>query len=145
MLSRDNNDVLYSKIIRFGHLWCQRCRLPRGLDCAHIMPRERITTRFLLEPVRNAVALCRDCHQWFDTHKNTEILFNEDAQDRFMPESSYHWLVLEAGYTWTDLRRLYAISQDDFIGIENGTYSSARKDIGRELRKYLRFLEGGSA
>ncbi len=133
----DSNDVIYSKIIRFGKYRCDRCHLVRDLQCAHIMGRGHYATRFMLEPVRNAVALCADCHDWFDSHKIRAVLFEEKKRVFNYAEESYTWLVKgNQRYTWDQLLLLYAKGQTHFQG-----YSFKKKEIGIYLKARLKELE----
>ncbi len=101
----DPNDTLYSKIIRWGHTRCLRCGRTRKLQCCHIMGRGRHSTRFMLKPLRNAIPLCTDCHDWFDTHKIIACICEPEKRVFNPKDESYHFLV-SLGYTWGDLERL---------------------------------------
>lgn len=125
----DSNDIIYSKIIRFGKVRCDRCNRVKPLQCAHIIPRGHYATRFMLEPIKNAVALCADCHDWFDSHKAKEILFDERLQKIKQPDNRWWWLVHAAGYTWEQLLLLHAKGQTVFQG-----YSFKKKEIGIYLK-----------
>lgn len=125
----DSNDIVYSKIIRFGKHRCDRCNCVKELQCAHIISRGHYATRFMLEPFKNAVALCSDCHDWFDSHKAKEILFDERLQAIKQPDNRWWWLVNVMGYTWEQLLLLHAKGETVFQG-----YSFKKKEIGRELK-----------
>lgn len=134
----DVNDTLYSKIIRFGHTRCLRCLKVKDLQCAHIIGRGNYSTRFLLGPVRNAVPLCSDCHDWFDRCKNNTPIFNENARPFFLAiENAYAFLVERCGYSWRDLQRLYLLGQTS----PKEKYVYWKKDITLQLRIILRDLE----
>ena len=107
----DPNDVLYSQIIRFGQTRCWKCGKHRDLQACHIISRGDYATRFLLEPVRNAIPLCAGDHDWFDTHTSNDILFNEELQKIPQPDNRWWFLVKKCGYTWQDLILLYRLSQ----------------------------------
>lgn len=134
----DVNDTLYSKIIRFGVTRCLRCIKVRDLQCAHIVGRSSYSTRFALEPVRNAVPLCSDCHSWFDQHKDNTPIFNEAARAFFTAsQNSYYWLVQFAGYEWRDLQKLYLAGQQTM----KFKYAWTKKEITKDLRAHLKRLE----
>lgn len=110
----DPNDALYSKIIRFGHPQCARCgKIPKALQCAHIMGRARHSTRFMLRPVRNAIQLCggpfNSCHHFFDTHKMFPLLMDPAKRVFTADEESFTFLVERCGYTWEQLELLYKL------------------------------------
>lgn len=53
-------DRLFSELIRSrGH--CERCGSPRDLECAHVLSRRYLNTRWREE---NARCLCMVCHRW---------------------------------------------------------------------------------
>lgn len=104
-------DTLYSKIIRFDKERCERCQHTAALQCAHIMSRRHLSTRWMLEPVKNAVALCSACHDWFDTHVSKDILFDERLQKIKQPDNRYWFLVDKCGYTFESLVDLYRRAQ----------------------------------
>ena len=128
----DPNDALYSKIIRHGKIRCERCLCVRDLQCAHIMPRGHHRTRYMLKPYKNAVALCCDCHNWFDTHRDDTPIFEVDARRFYSPlKNAYTFLVFRCGYTWLDLHNLYALAH-------HGTskYGVIEKtEVGRQLKE----------
>lgn len=141
----DANDILYSKIIRYGVNRCFRCHLWRDVQCAHIMSRRYYSTRFTLTPKPNAIPLCASCHDWFDSHKDNTPIFNEEARRYFMPaQNSYAFLVKRAvesgGYTWEDLQILYVKSQGVFTG-----YVCKKKQINLELKAALAMKMAGEA
>ena len=110
-IKRDVNDDLYSKIIRHGKNRCERCLRSRDLQCAHIMGRANKSTRWALKPVKNAVALCFSCHEWFDKHKIMACIL-EPKKRVFSPnDESFTFLVAQCGYTWEDLTNLYIQSR----------------------------------
>lgn len=107
----DPNDTLYSKIIRFSGL-CARCGRAGGkLQCAHIIGRKHKTTRWMLEPVRNAVALCFACHAWLDEHKIKALVFDPSKRVLSADDEAYTFLVERCGYTWEDLQLLFVFAQ----------------------------------
>ena len=137
-IKTDVNDTLYSKIIRYGHTRCLRCRLHKNLQCAHIIGRSHKTTRWMLRPVKSSIPLCSDCHDWFDRSKDDTPLFNEKAREFFMPEkNAYMWLVYEGGYSWEELLKLY------YLGHRTQTNCGAieKKEITRQLKAVLKQLE----
>ena len=104
----DPNDVLYSKIIRFGQDLCWRCNKVRRLEAAHIMGRRHHSTRFMLDPVVNAIPLCGYCHRkWFDRKKMDRLLWDPKARVFTAEDESYTFLVEKCGYTWAQLELLY--------------------------------------
>ena len=105
----DPNDVLYSQIIRFGQTRCWRCHNVRRLEAAHIMGRIHKATRFLLEPVRNAIPLDGYCHRkWFDRHKQISLITHPERRVFTAEDESFTFLVEKCGYTWAQLEYLYA-------------------------------------
>ena len=104
-------DKLYSQIVRQGKDRCQKCDKVRALQCCHIITRGRQATRYMFNPVQNAVALCADCHKWFDRTTAKDILFNEELQKIKQPDNRWWWLVNSAGYTWQQLLKLHWISE----------------------------------
>lgn len=134
------NDKLYSQIIRFGKDRCERCGFVRPLQCAHIMSRGSESTRFLLEPIRNGVALCSTCHDWFDRNKIKAVLF-EEAKRVFQDyEEGYTFLVKRLGYTWDQLVQLYVMAQRPVTGLPK---TLREKHIRIELTQKLKELENG--
>lgn len=135
----DINDTLFSKIIRHGKTRCQRCQKVKTLQAAHIIGRGSYSTRFMLEPVRNAISLCSDCHVgWFDKSKDNTPIFDDAARRYFKPESNaYAFLVENCGYLWKDLQRLYLLSQQR----PKIHYKYWKKEQTRQLREYLDRLE----
>jgi len=111
----DKNDSLFSKIIRHGKHRCQKCFRPNQLQCCHIFDRGRYSTRFT---ERNAIALCLTCHEWFDSTRAKDILFNEQLQKIYQPDNRWWWLVNRSGlgYSWDELRKLYWLSESPFQG-----------------------------
>lgn len=107
----DPNDTLYSKIIRFGRTRCMRCQLARELQCAHIIGRSHYATRFMLKPVRNAIALCMTCHNWLDTSKMKSLVFDPSKRVFTASEESYTFLNVMCGYSWNDIEKLFILSQ----------------------------------
>ena len=103
----DTNDTLYSKIIRFGKTRCEMCRCVKPLQCSHIMGRGRHATRFLIKPKPNSIALCVDCHGWFDTHKIWQLIYDERKRVFNWKEESYTFLVEKLGYTWDELQKIH--------------------------------------
>lgn len=106
----DKNDVLYSKIIRYGKSKCLKCEKPRTLQCCHIMRRGHHSTRFLLEPKPNAIAMCSSCHDWADSHWMDSLIFDESKRVFNHKEESYTFLVEKCGYTWEDIQTLKVLS-----------------------------------
>lgn len=133
----DINDTLYSKIIRFGHQRCVRCKRVRELQCAHIMGRGRYNTRFLLTPIKNGIPLCSDCHSWFDSKTSKDILFDERLQKIPQRDNRWYWLVSEMGYTWQNLIWLYHLSESP----SQIPYSFKKKEITQHLKAELERLE----
>jgi len=131
-VKRDVNDGLYSDIIRLGNPQCWRCDRERQLDACHIMKRGHYTTRFMLKPVKNAVPLCRGCHDWFDKHQIPALIF--DVKKRVLTEhdESFTFLVEICGYTWENLQYLKIQSQLTFRG-----YKWKKKEITKHLRLEL--------
>lgn len=140
-IKRDTNDILYSKIIRHGHTRCMRChkfKLPEKLQAAHIIGRSGHSTRFQLEPVKNAVPLCADCHSWFDGAKDNTPIFDDASRRYFTPEkNAYAFLVENCGYLWRDLQKLYLAGQQR----PKIHYKYWKKDMTKMLRLVLGELE----
>lgn len=107
----DANDTLYSKIIRHGRTRCMRCDQVRELQAAHIVGRAHYSTRFMLKPVRNAVALCMACHNWFDSSKMKGLIFESRKRVFTAAEEGYTFLNVMCGYSWNDLEKLFILSQ----------------------------------
>lgn len=136
----DPNDKFYSEIIRFGLDRCQRCDCHRSLACCHIMGRSYKGTRWMIKPVRNAIALCADCHSWFDSCKDDTPIFNEKSRPFFLPEkNAYSFLVQRCYYKWDDLHNLYALAHRSTI-----KYGSIEKnEIKKQLKEYLASIKKG--
>ena len=133
----DVNDTLYSKIIRFGVERCQRCNERKTLQCAHIVGRASKSTRFLLEPVKNAIPLCATCHSWFDQHKDNTPVFDELARRYFsLAQNSYVFLFRSCGYSWTDLQKLIIWGKKPSSG-----YKYVKSEITLQLKEHLKRLE----
>jgi hypothetical protein len=128
----DPNDVLFSKIVRFGKDRCDRCDLFRKLQCAHIFGRRYKAIRF---ERRNAVALCSNCHAWFDSHKIDALIWDEKKRVLTGREEGFTWLVKARDYTWDELARLYAKGQS---GMQN--YAFKKIGINEQLTKKLKEL-----
>lgn len=63
-------DNLFSKDIRNRDGMCMRCfSTTKALDCSHYWKRGDSGTRF--DP-KNCIALCRDCHTYWERRKNYE-------------------------------------------------------------------------
>ena len=107
----DENDALYSEIIRFGQDRCWMCGKHRALACCHIMGRGHYATRFMLEPVRNAIPLCGPCHSWLDTHKIIALLTDPTLRVFNRTQEAYSFIVHACGYSWNDLERLLVMAQ----------------------------------
>ena len=140
---RDVNDDLFSKIIRHGQKKCWRClrtKEPASLQAAHIVGRGSYTTRFQLEPVRNAIPLCADCHDHFDSHKMRDLIFEPEKRVFTWKDESYTFLVEKCGYTWRDLQKLY-ISGQGTIKIK---YQFWKKAMTLQLRQFLNVLNEGT-
>lgn len=134
----DPTDTLYSKIIRFGKLRCESCGKAKALQCAHIMGRGHIATRWALKPYRNAIALCADCHSWFDSCKDDTPIFNEEARPHFKQDkNAYAFLVERCDYSWDDLYKLYALAHHGYT--KCGKFEKA--EIREQLKQYLKQLE----
>lgn len=111
----DKNDILFSKLIRFGKTKCDRCRLVKNLQCAHIFSRGKKNTRF---DERNAIALCVPCHDWFDSHKIKAVLLDENKRVFSPRDEGYTFLVLQLGYSWDELLKLLVKSELPYSGYE---------------------------
>jgi len=70
-------DNLFSLVIRKRDKRCQRCGKTENLQCAHIMSRKNVSTRWNM---LNAVTLCYACH-FFWAHRNP-IDFAEFIRER---------------------------------------------------------------
>jgi len=123
----DCNDIAFSKLVRMNHTVCQRCGKPLKLQCCHIFSRKYYTTRFDED---NAVVLCWNCHNWFDTHKMSACLFDASKRVFTQDEEGYAFLVDWLGYTWDQLEELYHKSRQIYKG-----YKAKKKDIGREIKE----------
>jgi len=130
---RDVNDDLFSRIVRFGKTQCLRCGGAKPLQCCHIFSRGKYNTRF---DKNNAVHLCSNCHDWFDSHKIIACLVDEHKRVFSAGEESFHWLISK-GYTWDSLLRLYVKSEQVCTG-----YSWKKKEITKQLKAELKKLEG---
>lgn len=130
------NDALYSKIIRWGKNACDRCGGNHQLQCAHIMGRAHKGTRWMLYPVRNAIALCMSCHAWFDSHKITAVIVEPEKRVFKPNEEGFTFLVKGMGYSWAQLLRLYVLSQ--------AISKPDEKIVEMQLKLELNRLERGS-
>lgn len=139
-VKRSVEDDLYSKIIRFGHTHCLRCRRPKRpdqLQCAHIIGRGSKSVRWALKPVKNAIPMCSNCHDWFDSSKDNTPIFNEKAREYFTREkNAYTFLVEECEYTWEQLALLYYKGQQPATDIK-----FQMPGIRKQLRDELKRLE----
>ena len=137
----DKNDTLYSAIIRFGVKRCRRCGMRAKLQAAHIVGRAHYSTRFLLNPIRNAIPLCMTCHAWFDSHKIEALIFDDTGTKRVFTgdEEGYTFLVKKCGYSWRDLQRLYILSRQIFKH-----YTHKKHIITAELTEYLERLKSAA-
>jgi hypothetical protein len=138
-IKRDINDVLYSEIIRSANHWrCRRCHLHFGkkLQCCHIFGRAHMNTRFMLSPKPNAVALCSNCHSWFDEHKIDGLIFDERKRVLSLKDESFTWLT-SIRYTWDDLLKLYAFSR-----LPAQHYKFNKKAITIYLKEELKKMGG---
>lgn len=134
----DATDKIYSEIIRFGKTRCQRCHKISQLQCAHIMGRTHKNTRWLVKPVRNAIALCMSCHSWFDSCKDDTPLFDDVARKYFrVDKNAYVFLVDECGYTWDQIMLLYVQSHR----ASNKIYPHEKLEIKKQLVEYLKKLK----
>lgn len=122
-------DTLFSKIVRHGKETCQKCDKFRDLQCCHIVGRTAQATRYMLEPVKNAVALCSTCHKWFDSKTSKDILFNAALQQIKQPDNRWWWLVNHAGYTWEDLHYLCWISGRPMATSKTLHYQESLKNL----------------
>lgn len=144
----DPNDTLYSIIIRSqAHGRCRRCHTHVGfhrLECAHIFGRTHKLTRFLLEPKYNAIALCRECHTWFDANKEMDLIFDASLRTKKPSEESFTWLVGSEShiafpwehmkYTWADLYEIYSIGHHQV-----GKYGKLEKaEVKARLKTYIK-------
>jgi len=88
-IRRDPLDALFSDYIRKRAGWCcERCGIcpsRRGLDCSHFHGRAKQAVRYDED---NAVALCKNCHRYFGSHK-TEY---EDWFKQYIGEERYNML-----------------------------------------------------
>ena len=128
-IKTDKNDILFSQLIRFGKILCDRCGKERKLQCAHIFSRGFWNTRF---DEKNAIALCSTCHDWFDTHKIRAVLLDERKRVFSSDDESYTFLVKRMGRTWDDLLKLYAKANIPYSG-----YSYKKEQINLWLRERL--------
>ncbi len=137
-IKTDVNDTLFSQIIRHGKTRCQRCQKVKTLQTAHIIGRGSYSTRFMLDPIKNAWAACSDCHSWFDKAKDNTPIFDDAARRYFKPESNaYAFLVENCGYLWRDLQRLYLAGQQR----PKIHYKYWKKEMTKSLREELKRLE----
>lgn len=78
MPKRSADDKRFSRAVRERDgFTCQRCfktypENSRGLHCAHMFGRGKISTRLDME---NACALCYGCHRYLDTHPDLKREF----------------------------------------------------------------------
>lgn len=119
---RTTEDDLFSKIIRYGQAYCWKCRKQRALQAAHIVGRGHQKVRFRLIPVPNAIPLCSSCHDWFDSHKCADILFDARLQKIPQPSNSYFFLVKTCGFSWGQLQALYAAGNNLSRGVKVADY-----------------------
>lgn len=132
----DPNDKLYSQIIRFGRKRCMRCDQVRELQAAHIVGRAHYATRFMLKPVRNAVALCMACHNWFDTSKMKSVIFEPSKRVFNASEEGFTFLNVMCGYSWNDLEKLFILSrQVCSYSKDKPIYHIIKKDLTEELKR----------
>lgn len=124
----DINDKLFSQFKRIQHKRCQKCGRSSHLSACHIYSRTYYSTRFDPE---NAVVLCPGCHDWFDSHKMTRCLWDEDKRVFAPEDESFHFLV-SLGHTWDGLIALYLKSRRPFKG-----YSFKKKMISKYLRTLI--------
>ena len=87
---RTKADRLFSIYIRNRDKFCVRCGKSGNLQCAHIISRAVLATRYDDE---NALTLCPNCHINF-AHKNP-LLFSEFIYKR-LGEKKY-WELIEKG------------------------------------------------
>ena len=125
----DVNDTLFSKLVRHGKKLCDRCGKERDLQCCHIIGRAHYATRFDL---RNAVAMCAGCHDWFDSHKITAVIFDPNKRVFGACDESYHFLVKCLGYDWDEIARLYVKGQAP------SGYKFSKKLITKTLKQMLK-------
>uniref|UniRef100_A0A6M3J0R8 Putative homing endonuclease n=1 Tax=viral metagenome TaxID=1070528 RepID=A0A6M3J0R8_9ZZZZ len=57
-------DKLFSELVREAGC-CFRCQKKEYLQCAHIVSRRYLQTRY---DFNNAICLCRGCHKYFTEH-----------------------------------------------------------------------------
>ena len=80
-MKRDKTDALFSRYIKLlSGGFCKRCGnylgvKSRGLHCAHLFSRGKLTTRFVRD---NAHALCYGCHRYVDQHPLVKQEFFRD-------------------------------------------------------------------
>lgn len=72
ILTTDQADRLFSKLIRERDPICMRCHVRPSSDCSHFWERGHSATRF--DP-DNADGLCRGCHQLWEGRRNGAIPF----------------------------------------------------------------------
>lgn len=98
------------------------------------MGRVHKATRWALKPIKNAIALCVQCHQWLDQSKDDTPIFNEESRGFFKPDkNAYAFLVNRCGYAWTDIYNLYALAHRSIK-----KYGPIEKlEINKQLKEYL--------
>lgn len=132
-------DTLYSKIIRYGKIKCPKCTRVKDLQCCHIVGRRNKATRWLLDPISNAVPLCSGCHDWFDSHKIKALVFDERKRVLSAEDESFTFLVKKMGYSWEDLQKLFVWADR---GLPHAEFME-KEVIRPELREKLKQLERG--
>ena len=131
-IKRKLEDILFSKIVRFGKTRCQKCNKVMNLQCCHVFGRRNKSTRW---NKRNVVVLCSNCHKWFDGHKIMACLIDKHKRVFAPNEESFHWLV-SLGYTWDELLKLYETSHQVCK-----MYPIELKELREALRAELKGLE----
>lgn len=136
-IRRDKNDTLFSEIIRYGVESCLRCRRHGlQLQAAHIVGRTYKSTRWMLEPLRNAIPLCMPCHTWFDEHRIKAVIFDAGKRVFDQSEEGNTFLVERCGYTWEDLQKIYILAQRAcrYTAFE-------KKQVNDYLKSYMKKLK----
>jgi|WetSurMetagenome_2_1015567.scaffolds.fasta_scaffold02897_13 hypothetical protein len=92
----DENDTLFSIIVRLKDKKCNRCgkrgtqdaegREIRGLDCSHWHGRQNMIIRY---DFKNADALCDGCHLYWWHGNKTETQSRNEWEDRFPARAKY--------------------------------------------------------
>ncbi len=93
---------MFSKYVRQRDVRCQWCGSMEHLQCAHIVSRRYLATRW---DGRNAMALCRGCHFYFTNHPlEWEVFCGEVYQE--MKHEALHGAVPTLDEMLTELEHL---------------------------------------